>query len=127
MFGMGSKVDTVIGQGAEFKGNLTIKGSVYIYGRVEGNIKADERVTMGVNGLVKGHVMARNVEIAGKVQGNVQATYRVELMPTCSITGDVKTPRLVISDGAVFEGSYEMEHVEDSRAVEVKFGTPKVK
>jgi cytoskeletal protein CcmA (bactofilin family) len=121
MFGVGGKVDTMIGEGAEFKGNLNIKGSIFVDGRIEGNIRADDRITMGEQGHVKGNLVAQEIVVSGNVQGNLLASGRVELLSTAVVDGDIRTPRLMIEDGSVFEGNCEMDQAEE-KAVEVKFG-----
>ena len=116
MFGLGGaktgKVDTMVGQGTEIKGNLNIKGSIYVDGRVEGNIATDDGIMLGEAGSVKGNLAARNIIIGGRVHGHVVASERVELLSTSVVDGDIRSPRLLIAEGSVFEGSCEMENVE---------------
>lgn len=109
MFGMGSKVDTLIGTGAEFKGNLGVEGSVFIDGKVEGNVHASEHATMGDKGQVKGNLTAPELVIGGRVQGNLHASVRVELLATAVLEGDIHSPRLIVAEGAVFDGKCFME------------------
>jgi len=42
------------------------------------------------------------------VTGNVTATSRVELLPTARLTGKVISPRVVMQEGAILQGTLEM-------------------
>ncbi len=68
MFGLtGGRVDTVLGAGAEFKGNIHVEGSIVIDGKVDGHISASERITLGAHGAVRGNLSAPDITIGGKV------------------------------------------------------------
>ncbi len=123
MFGMrGSgmgKVDTMLGEGAELKGNLHDKGSIYVDGRVEGNVNSDDGVEIGLHGSLKGNIYSKNVVVGGKVTGNIHAVNKVELLATASVEGDIQTAKLVMAEGAVFEGHCEMEEAVEAGEVKV--------
>ncbi|HTB34250.1 MAG TPA: polymer-forming cytoskeletal protein [bacterium] len=109
MFGMGSRIDTVLGQGAEFRGNISVDGGIVVDGKVEGNINATERITVGAHGSVRGNLYAPEVVLGGKVQGQVTASGRAELLATAQLEGDVRSPKLVITEGALLSGKVGME------------------
>ena len=50
--------------------------------------------------------------MSGRVEGNIVARKRVELLGTAQVTGSVKTPALVVSEGAVLNGTCEMRREE---------------
>jgi cytoskeletal protein CcmA (bactofilin family) len=64
---------------------------------------------------VRGGVVAREVVISGKLAGKLQASDLVRLLKGGKIEGDVEARRLVIEDGAVFDGSCAMEHAASQR------------
>ncbi len=101
-------VDTMIGPGAELKGQLKVHGTVFIDGKVEGDVQADEGILMGPSGQVKGDLRARTVVVGGRVAGDCQAEERLELLNTASVKGDLKSARMVIGEGAYFEGAVAM-------------------
>ncbi len=109
MFGIGARIDTLLGQGAEFRGNVTVEGSVVVDGRLEGNVNATEEITVGRHGNVNGNLSAPEVVVGGKVLGNISASERVELLPGAQVNGDIRAPRLVTADGAQVSGSVAME------------------
>ena len=122
MFGFGGKIDTLLGQGAEFRGNISVEGGIVIDGKVEGNIGASERITVGLHGSVRGNLSAPEVVVSGKVSGNVLASDRAELLSTAHVDGDIKATRLVMADGASLSGKVGMaEAVSGADAPEYKF------
>ncbi|MBV9079646.1 MAG: polymer-forming cytoskeletal protein [Elusimicrobia bacterium] len=101
------KLETIIGPGTEFEGNLQTSESIRVDGKIKGEIKA-EYVVVGENGAVLGDITASRVTIAGKVKGNVAAAAMLELLPTGQVIGDIRSNKLIISDGATFEGNCQM-------------------
>ena len=99
---------TIIGQNGDFEGKFTVKHSVRIDGRMKGNITTTETVTIGNAGQVEGDIVARDVIIGGKVSGSIKAEGKVTLEESSVFTGELKTKKLVIVEGAVFNGATEM-------------------
>ena len=103
MFGLsGGRVDTFLGPGAEFRGNIVVEG------RVDGHITAGGRITLGAGGAVKGNLTAPDIIIGGKVHGHVIAVGRAQLLATAHVDGDIKSPRLNVAEGATFSGKVGM-------------------
>jgi cytoskeletal protein CcmA (bactofilin family) len=92
---------TLIAEEAFFHGSLVAKGSLRVEGRFEGDI------TDAVN------VAAESVVLAGEIVGDVVASRSVELLPGARLTGDVRTPKIRIDEGAFFEGACAMGAGED--------------
>jgi cytoskeletal protein CcmA (bactofilin family) len=97
-------METVIGPGTRFQGNIRSKGFVRIDGAVQGGVSA-EGVILGEKGSIEGDLLAKVVFISGKVTGNVTAAHSLELQPKGQIRGDIKTSQLSVADGALFEGN----------------------
>jgi cytoskeletal protein CcmA (bactofilin family) len=99
-----------IGQSVQIKGELTGNEDLSIEGMVDGKINLkDHNLTIGKNGKITAEIHAKTVVIIGQVMGNVTADDKVEIHATGSVQGDIRAPRVVISDGAQFKGSIEME------------------
>jgi cytoskeletal protein CcmA (bactofilin family) len=101
------KIETIVGPGTEMEGNLRTTESLRIDGKIKGEIHA-ENVMIGENGVVLGDISGTRVTIAGKVKGNVAASQVLELLPSGHVLGDIRSNKLVISDGATFEGNCQM-------------------
>jgi cytoskeletal protein CcmA (bactofilin family) len=105
-------VDTVLGVGSDFKGQITVKGTIRVDGKIEGNVTSEEGIIIGEKGVVKGNISAKNVLISGKVTGNAAATKRLEITPTGQLQGDIRAPRLAMAEGVIFKGNCDMVGLE---------------
>lgn len=118
------EIDTIIGADTVFTGKITAKGSVRIDGGLQGDITTNGDIVIGDTGRVDGNIYARNVLIAGQMKGNVVASGKLELANTARMVGDLKVSSLVIDDGAVFQGTCQMDRPEKPASVkpELKMG-----
>ena len=99
-----------IGQSVQIKGELKGNEDLTIEGMVDGKILVkDHNLTIGANGRITAEVHAKTVVVVGQVMGNITADDKVEIAPSGSVEGDIRAPRVAISDGASFKGSIDME------------------
>jgi cytoskeletal protein CcmA (bactofilin family) len=102
------RVTAWIGQGVVVEGRITSVQDLRIDGKVEGTIEVgDHELILGASAAVKANLVARSILISGAVIGNVTATDRLELEATSSVEGDIRTPLLVMTDGAVINGKVD--------------------
>lgn len=111
-------VVSVIGPEAYFQGTLTVKGSLRVDGRVEGTVSEAKSVIIGAGGRIVGDVSAESAVVGGEVKGNLFAVKFVELLTGARVTGDIRTARIMIEDGAFFDGQCNMVHPGDETAHE---------
>jgi cytoskeletal protein CcmA (bactofilin family) len=98
-----------IGRSLVIKGEISGAESLYVDGKIEGTINlAENRVTIGRNGVVAANINAREVVIMGKVTGNIQCSDRLDIRSEGSLAGDVVTMRISVEDGAVLKGSVQV-------------------
>lgn len=98
-----------IGKSIVIKGDLSGNEDLVIEGKVEGKVDLpNNRLTIGAGGQVQAQVHAKNVVVIGRVAGNVSAGERLEIQATGIVEGDVESPRLVVAEGAVLNGSVKM-------------------
>ncbi len=102
-------VDTIIGPNASLRGSYNSKHSIRIDGEIYGNVTCEDGVIVGDKGMVRGNLMAKSVLIGGKVKGNITAYQRLEIQSTAQVEGDLPAPVLILEEGALFEGSCQME------------------
>lgn len=95
---------THIAAGTRIRGEVTGPTELLVEGEVVGEIRVEEAVTVGADGVVNGPITAPVVRIGGRVVGNVHATDRVEISASGSLEGDVDSPRIAIAEGAFFKG-----------------------
>ncbi len=111
MFDFGNMV-SVIGPEAYFKGTVTAKGSIRVDGKMDGSITEAAAVIIGEGGMVAGDISCENATIGGEVKGNIAAARSVELLSSAKVTGDVRTAKIVIEEGAYFNGRCTMTQAE---------------
>lgn len=99
----------IIGKGITIRGSLSGGGDLVIEGRVEGQISLKNHLTIESTGYVQADIRAEELTINGEASGNIDASSRVAINTSARVAGDVKAPRVVIEDGAVFNGSIEMD------------------
>ncbi len=104
----GSELGTVIGTETLIKGDITVPHSMRLDGRVQGQVQVNDTLTVGPNGVVEGNVQVRSVMIGGKVVGSVTASDKITLNSTAVMNGDMVCTKLVIEEGATFDGMSKM-------------------
>lgn len=110
-----------IGKAVTIKGEVFSNEDLYVDGALEGKIELiGNKLTVGPNGTVKtGVIKAAAVVIQGTVQGDVNARETVEIRKNATLTGNIRTARIVIEEGAYFKGGVDIVRTEDApRAIE---------
>ncbi len=110
-----------IGKGSRVSGKLGFDGSIRIYGEVEGEITAGEAVIIRRGARVNAKIRANEVVIEGDVKGDIRGTARIEIGATGRLCGTVATPRLVVHEGAIFDGSSAMPSAAEAAARRPQF------
>ena len=109
MFGKGSRrLETIVGDGTRIAGKVSVKGTIRVDGIVEGDVEADW-VVVGETGKILGNTRTRGMVVGGSVEGNIEATETVELREKATMVGEIHTPKLGVSEGAVFDGRARMK------------------
>jgi cytoskeletal protein CcmA (bactofilin family) len=98
-----------VGKSIIIKGDLSGDEDVLVEGKVEGKVDLPQnQLTVGANGICEATVHAKTVIVVGRIAGDVSAVERVEVQSTGVVEGDVKSPRLIVEEGAVLNGSISM-------------------
>jgi|GEM_PF-800096 len=99
-----------IGNTVVVKGEVSAAEDLLILGRVEGNIVVQNHtLIIGKGAVIEAEITAHSVVVEGQVTGNVEASEQLEVSPDGVVIGNVKTPSLVIRDGATLKGSVDMD------------------
>jgi cytoskeletal protein CcmA (bactofilin family) len=99
---------SLVGAGTTIEGKVKTDGSMRIDGKVVGDVTAKANVTIGGTGMVEGTVSAANIALAGRVQGTLVATEKLVLENNSVMRGDIRASKLVVDEGAVFDGQCAM-------------------
>jgi cytoskeletal protein CcmA (bactofilin family) len=100
----------VIGKGIRIKGVVRGKEDLVVEGEVDGSITLPEHhLTLERPSRTTAEVRARNATIRGRHRGNAEALDKIEITSEAVMIGDLRSPRLVIREGAKFRGTVDME------------------
>jgi cytoskeletal protein CcmA (bactofilin family) len=97
-----------VGQSITIKGEISGDEDLVLHGKVEGQIHLSKDLIIKPPSQTQANVSAKNVTVSGRLEGNVEAKEKVELAAEGRMVGDIRSPRVVIVDGAFFKGSIDM-------------------
>jgi cytoskeletal protein CcmA (bactofilin family) len=104
----GGPISTILGKETSFSGVMEFKKPLQINGHFEGELIKDGVLVVGEGATVKANIRAGIVIVAGEVTGNIEARQKLEMLTSGKVYGNVKTAKLQIADGVVFDGNCEM-------------------
>ena len=111
---------TRISAGAEIKGVMNSSCDIRIDGVFEGKLITTGKLVVGDNAKFIGEVMCRNCDIWGTIEGTLVVSELFGLKKSACITGDVSCRRLIIEEGASFDGTCTMITESNRAAIEAK-------
>jgi len=98
-----------VGHGTVLTGETHFQMMLRVDGNLTGTVTSDGgTLIVGTNGQVDANVSVGVATINGVINGDVIATEKIQLGRTARVMGNIATPRLVIEEGAVFEGGCSM-------------------
>jgi len=109
----------VIGPKIKIVGELSGDEDVLVEGQLEGEIRITRDLRVGTGGVVKAKVAAQSIIVSGEIVGDCEASGRVELQSTGKLTGNIRAPKIVIAEGAMFRGNSDMSAKKDERKEKV--------
>jgi len=101
-------IDTFLGRGTKVNGKLVLEGTARIDGQVEGEISAQDALTVGEGAVVNAKISGTSIVIEGGVTGDVTARERLELRASGRVQGSVTAASLVVHEGAALSGRCSM-------------------
>jgi cytoskeletal protein CcmA (bactofilin family) len=101
-------VHTMIGADARIDGPVKLLEGIIIYGQVHGDVTTDGPVRIAQNALVRGNISGSHIRVGGTVEGDIAANGQVILGKKCILKGDIIYRKLLIEDGAQFEGKCDI-------------------
>jgi cytoskeletal protein CcmA (bactofilin family) len=100
---------TVIGSSIVVDGEISGDEDLVVHGTVKGKVTLKENLFVEGSGVLEADVETAAAEVAGQITGNIVATQRIELKPDSKVMGDIRAPRVLIADGAMFKGNIDMD------------------
>jgi len=110
------EVSGFLDQGSSVTGELQFSGTLWIEGEFHGSITTKDKLIVGERAQVHADINAGEVEIYGSISGSVEGNRRVAIHPSGSITGDVRTPELVIEPGGILDGNSKTANARKAEA-----------
>lgn len=111
-----------VGAGTVLTGETNFQSMLRVDGHLTGRVTSEEgTLYVGSTGQVDANVDVGAAEINGMVNGDITTSKKLELGRSARVVGNIKTPRLLIADGAILEGSCSMVESKENleqRAVE---------
>lgn len=95
---------TVLGPDASFKGELTFEKGMRLMGKLEGKVTTPGRIHITKEAKMAADVDAGGIVVEGEVNGNLSASDRIELKNSARYEGDLRASKLVVDEGAIFNG-----------------------
>jgi len=104
-----ARVNTVLGPGIHWRGDLKGEGGVRIEGVVDGEVDLRGLLVIGETGRLNSEkIRANTVVVAGAVRGDITAE-KVEIRRTGRVWGNVLTAAFSTEEGAFLRGQIQME------------------
>lgn len=98
----------VISKETFIKGDIKAQGNIRIEGKVEGTLYSQSKIVIGDSASVIGNVRAEDAEISGRIEGEIHCAGVLFLKNTAIIEGNIYTQKLVVENGAMFNGKCQM-------------------
>ena len=99
-----SFINTLVGQGSSFKGDVNVHGFFRVDGDFQGSITTEGRILVSPTGRIQGSLTGRDIVVGGVVKGDLYATERITLLASALIVGNLFAPRIQMERGVLVEG-----------------------
>lgn len=115
-----------VGNGTVLTGETNFQAMLRVDGHLTGRVTSENgTLIIGSTGRVDANIAVAAAVVNGTVNGDIIATEKLELGRSARVVGNVQTPRIVVEDGAIFEGSCSMlkaKEAADKRHAAIKTG-----
>ena len=109
------KISTTLGKETSFNGKLCFRESLKIDGKFEGDIESSGFLYIENGAFVKADIKVGSIVIGGIVRGNIEASEKLEMLSTGQVFGNIRTAKLNIADGVVFDWEQFVGHAGEAR------------
>ena len=115
-----TKLAGLIDMESDFKGDLSFKGSFRIDGFFKGKINSADMLIIGERGHVDAEVRVGYAVINGEFRGQIFGEEKVEIHEHGRVFGTIKSPKLVIAEGAYLEAKCQTTEADAPEETEPK-------
>lgn len=107
------EINAFLGRDTEFEGKLSFTGAVRIDGKLSGEIFSNGTLIVGESAVIKAQIHIADMVISGEVHGDIFAEKKIEITVPGKLFGNIKTPKLVLEEGVIFEGNCKMKDLKE--------------
>jgi len=105
------EINAFLGRGTEFEGKFTFTGAVRVDGKISGEIFSNGTLIVGESAVINSRIHVADIIISGEVHGDIFAERKIEITVPGKLFGNIKTPKLVLEEGVIFEGNCKMKNL----------------
>ena len=98
-----------VGHGTTLTGETEFHAMLRVDGHLVGTVTSEAgTLIVGTSGIVDANIAVAAATINGAVNGDILATEKLHLGRTARVLGNIQSPRLIVEEGAILEGSCTM-------------------
>jgi cytoskeletal protein CcmA (bactofilin family) len=98
-----------VGHGTTLTGETEFHAMLRVDGHLVGTVTSDAgTLIIGTSGQVDANIIVAAAMINGTVNGDIIASEKLQLGRTARVMGNIQSPRLIVEEGAILEGSCSM-------------------
>lgn len=109
------EINAFLGKDTEFEGKFSFTGTARIDGKLFGEIFSSGTLIVGESAAIKAKIHVADMIISGEVHGDIFAENKITLTTPGKLFGNIKTPKLVMEEGVVFEGNCMMKDITEGK------------
>ena len=95
-------------KGTQLEGKIKAETDFRVDGSIKGSLNCTSKLIIGPSGVVEGDVVCANAVIEGRFDGTLVVKELLHIKESAEVSGDIKTNKLIVQSGAVFNVSCQM-------------------
>ncbi|MFT4153103.1 bactofilin family protein [Parafilimonas sp.] len=99
-----------ISKNTTINGNISAEDDGKIAGTVNGDIIANNTLTIGRNGILNGNAYAKKIVVKGMVKGNLYCEEKVYAHKNAEVHGNIFAREAIIHKGSIIKGAISQVH-----------------
>ena len=107
------EINAFLGRDTEFEGKFSFTGAVRVDGNISGEIFSNGTLIVGESAVINSQIHVADIIISGEVHGDIVAERKIEINVPGKLFGNIKTPKLVLEEGVIFEGNCKMNNLQE--------------
>lgn len=112
------EINAFLGRGTEFEGKFSFTGAVRVDGKISGEIFSNGTLIVGESAVINSRIHVADIIISGEVHGDIFAERKIEITVPGKLFGNIKTPKLILEEGVIFEGNCKMRDLKQETEVD---------